>query len=145
MNAIVSEYNSKINALKDKLDKSLGEYRNQILSSSPEEIKDLSQKIFEEEINYQSLSASHNSLSNVLNNYEAEFNQLPSSTLEFARLERQRLAEENLYNILNAKYQEAQLNEQATPGNVFILNKAYPSINPSKPNRIDDHNYGSYS
>ncbi|NWF89809.1 MAG: polysaccharide biosynthesis tyrosine autokinase [Ignavibacteriaceae bacterium] len=133
--AILSEYNSKINALKDKLDKSLSEYRNQILSSSPTDIKELSQKIFEEEINYQSLNASYSSLSNVLGSYESEFNQLPSSTLEFARLERQRMAEENLYNILNNKYQEAQLNEQATPGNVFILNKANPSTKPSKPNR----------
>ena len=134
--SIITEYNSKINALKDKLGKSLDEYRNQILSSSPEDIRGLSSKILEEEINYQSLSASYNSLSGVLNNYEAQFSQLPSSTLEFARLERQRLAEENLYNILNNKYQEAQLNEQATPANVFILNKANPSVNPTKPNRI---------
>ena len=133
---IVSEYNSKINALKDKLNKSLLEYRNQILSSSPEEIKNLTQKIFEEEVNLQSLSASNNSLSNVINGYETGFNKLPATTLEFARLERQRLAEENLYNILNAKYQEAQLNEQGTPGNVFILNEAFPSSSPSKPNRI---------
>jgi tyrosine-protein kinase Etk/Wzc len=133
---VVKEYNSKIDALKDKLNKSLTLYRNQITSSSPEEIKDLSQKIFEEEINYQSLSASYGSLSNVLNNYEAQFNRLPSSTLEFARLERQRMAEENLYNILNTKYQEAQLNEQAVPSNVHILNEAYPSVAPSKPNRI---------
>jgi tyrosine-protein kinase Etk/Wzc len=134
--AIVTEYNAKINSLKDKRDKSMIEYRNQILSSSPEEIKNLSQKLFEEQINYQALNASHNSLLNVINRYEAGFNQLPSSTLEFARLERQRLAEENLYNVLNAKYQEAQLNEQATPGNVHILSKAYPSSKPSKPNRI---------
>lgn len=133
--AIVSEYNSKIKSLKDKLEKSLSEYRDQILSSSPEEIKNLSEKIFEEEINYQSLNASYGSLSSVLGNYESEFNQLPSSTLEYARLERQRLAEENLYNILNNKYQEAQLNEQATPGNVFILNRANPSGSPAKPNR----------
>ncbi len=134
--SIISEYNSKINALKEKLDKSLIEYRNQILSSSPAEIKDLTQKIFEEEISYQALSASNNSLSNVLNNYEGQFNKLPTSTLEFARLERQRLAEENLYNILNNKFQEAQLNEQATPGNVFILDRAYPSNRPAKPNRV---------
>jgi polysaccharide biosynthesis transport protein len=134
--SIVTEYNSKIKALKAKLDKSLSEYRNQISSSSPDEIKVLSQKIFEEEINYQGLSASHSSLSNVLNNYEAQFSKLPSSTLEFARLERQRLAEENLYNILNNKFQEAQLNEQAIQGNVFILNRAYPSGAPSKPNRF---------
>ena len=134
--SIVSEYNSRINALKDKLNKSLDEYRNQILSSSPEEIKSLSQKIFEEEINYQALNASNNSLSNVINTYEAGFNQLPSSTLEYARLERQRLAEESLYNTLNAKYQEALLNEQATPSNVLLLDEASPSRTPSRPNRI---------
>lgn len=134
--AIVTEYNSKISALKDKLDRSLAEYRNSILSSSPEEIKSLTQKIFEEEINYQSLNASANSLQGVINRYESGFNQLPSSTLEFARLERQRLAEENLYNVLNTKYQEAQLNEQATPGNVFLLNEVAPSSAPSKPNRV---------
>lgn len=133
--SILKDYDQKITALKDKLDKSLGEYRNQILSSSPDEIKDLSQKIFQEEIAYQAEEASYSSLSKVLNNYEAQFNKLPSSTLDFARLERQRQAEENLFNILNNKYQEAQLNEQATPGNVFILNKAYPSERPAKPNR----------
>ena len=134
--AIVMEYNAKINSLKDKLDRSLNEYRNQILSSSPEEIRGLSQKIFEEEINYQALNASYGSLQNVINFYEGGFNQLPSSTLDFARLERQRLAEENLYNVLNSKYQEAQLNEQATPGNVFLLNEVYPPTSPSRPNRI---------
>ena len=134
--SILKDYDDKIKSLKDKLDKSLGEYRNQILSSSPDEIKDLSQRIFQEEITYQAEEASYNSLSKVLNNYEAQFNKLPSSTLDFARLERQRQAEENLYNILNNKFQEAQLNEQATPGNVFILNKAYPSNRPAKPNRV---------
>ena len=119
-NAIVGEYNSKISSLKEKLNKSMEMYRADILSSSPEEIKDLSQKIFQEEVNYQSLIASNNSLSNVINGYEEQFNRLPTSTLELARLERRRQADENLYNTLNEKYQEAQLNEQATPGNVII-------------------------
>ena len=134
--AFVEEYNSKIQALKVKLNKSMEMYRADILSSSPEEIKNLSQKIFEEEVNYQSLVASNNSLSNVINGYEEQFNRLPSSTLDLARLERRSKADEELYNVLNEKYQEAQLNEQATLGNVTLLNKAYPPINPSKPNRI---------
>ena len=134
--AIVEEYNSKISLLKDKLNKSMEMYRADILSSSPEEIKDLSEKIFQEEVNYQSLIASNNSLSNVINGYEERFNQLPSSTLDLARLERRRQADEELYNVLNEKYQEAQLNEQSTLGNVTILNPAYPPNSPSKPNRI---------
>ena len=134
--AIVEEYNSKIQALKEKLNKSMEMYRADILSSSPEEIKNLSQKIFEEQVNYQSLVASNNSLSNVINGYEEQFNRLPSSTLELARLERRSKADEQLYNTLDEKYQEAQLNEQATLGNVTLLNRAYPPNRPSKPNRI---------
>ncbi len=135
-NAVVGELNNKIDGLKEKLNKSLNEYRNQILSSSPEEIKELSQKTFEEEVNYRSLSESYNSFSNVINSYEQEFNKMPTSTLEFARLERRRLAEESLYNTLVEKYQEAQLNEQATPGNVLIMNTAFASNKPAEPNRI---------
>lgn len=132
---VVAELNAKINSLRDKLNKSMKEYGNQILSSSPEEIKVLSQKTFEEEVTYQSLAESYNSYTNVINNYEQEFNKLPTSTLDYARLERRRLAEESLYNALTEKYQEAQLNEQATPGNVLVMNTAYPSEDPSGPNR----------
>jgi len=135
-NTLVAELDAKINSLKDKLNKSLKEYGNQILSSSPEEIKVLSQKTFEEEVTYQSLAESYNSYTNVINRYEQEFNKLPISTLDYARLERRRLAEESLYNTLTEKYQEAQLNEQATPGNVLIMNTANPSRNPSGPNRM---------
>ncbi|MBK9282701.1 MAG: hypothetical protein IPM51_00060 [Sphingobacteriaceae bacterium] len=135
-NTLVAELDAKINSLKDKRDKSLKEYGNQILSSSPEEIKVLSQKTFEEEVTYQSLLESYNSYTNVINRYEQDFNKLPTSTLDYARLERRRLADESLYNTLVAKHQEAQLNEQATPGNVLIMNTANPSRKPSEPNRI---------
>lgn len=133
---VIADLNAQIDALKAKLNKSLSEYRNQVLSSSPDEIKELTQKTFEEEVTYQALAESYNSYSNVLGNYENEFNKLPASTLEYARLERKRLAEENLYNTLVEKYQEAQLNEQAIPGNVLIMNTANPSRKPSEPNRI---------
>lgn len=133
---VVTELNNKIDGLRNKLNKSLDEYRNQILASSPEEIKELSQKTFEEEVNYRSLAESYNSFSNVIGSYEQEFNKLPASTLEYARLERKRLAEESLYNTLVEKYQEALLNEQATPGNVLIMNSAFASNSPSEPNRV---------
>jgi tyrosine-protein kinase Etk/Wzc len=135
-NTLITELNSRIDALKTKLNKSLNEYRNQVLSSSPEEIKELTQETFQEEVTYQALAESYNSFSNVLNSYEQEFNKLPSSTLEYARLERRRLANEHLFNTLVAKFEEAQLNEQATPGNVLIMNKAFPSLKPAAPNRI---------
>ena len=133
---IVNDFNAKINSLKDKLNSSIVKYRDLILSSSPQEIKDLTQKAFEEQVKYRSLNASNASLSSVINDYEEKFNLLPATTLEFARLERKRQYEENIFKTLSEKYQEAQLNEQSTLGNILVLNKAdLPDI-PSEPNRI---------
>jgi capsular exopolysaccharide synthesis family protein len=132
---LIKNYNNRISELKNILNESIQKYQSLILSSSPEEIKQLIQKVFEEEIKYQSLNASYNQLGQVLNSYEEKFNSLPGRTLDLARLERERAVFEKLYLILEEKYQEALLNEQAIPGNVMIMNRAYPSAYPSKPNR----------
>ena len=132
---IVQQFNTQISDLKDKLKKSVNEYQSMILSSSPEEVKELTQKAFEEEVKYQSLIASSNQMSNVINSYEQRFNQLPAKSLELARLERRRQATEKLYSIIEEKYQEAQLNEQSIPSNVLIMNNARPPHDPAKPNR----------
>jgi tyrosine-protein kinase Etk/Wzc len=132
---LIKTYNDKINELKKKLNESIEKYQEIILSSSPEEIKQLIQRVFEEEIKYQSLSSSYNQLGQVLSSYEEKFSNLPGRTLDLARLERERAVFEKLYLILEEKYQEALLNEQSIPGNVMIMNKAYPPNFPSKPNR----------
>ena len=134
-NEIIQGFNTQINDLKDKLKKSINEYQSMILSSSPEEVKDLTQKAFEEEVKYQSLIASNNQMSNVIDSYEQSFNQLPAKSLELARLERRRQATEKLYSAIEEKYQEAQLNEQAIPSNVLIMNNARAPRAPSKPKR----------
>ena len=134
-NEIIQGFNTQINDLKDKLKKSVNEYQSMILSSSPEEVKELTQKAFEEEVKYQSLIASSNQMSNVIDSYEQRFNQLPTKSLELARLERRRQATEKLYSIIEEKYQEAQLNEQSIPSNVLIMNNARAPRDPAKPNR----------
>ena len=132
---LVRDYNQKIQELKDKLTKSISRYQSMILSSSPEEIKDLTQKVFETELKYQSLLTSHQQIGSVVNNYEEKFNNLPGRTLDLARLERERAVFEKLYLTLEEKYQEVLINEQSIPGNVFIMNYAYPPLAPAKPNR----------
>lgn len=133
--AQVKEFDKKISELKEKQRKSQQEYLSMGLSSSPEEVKELSEKIFEEEVKYQSLSSSYNELGNVIGNYEGKFNQLPSRTIGYARLERERFAFEKLYLVLEEKYQEALINEQSIPGNVQIMSSAGIPGAPSKPNR----------
>lgn len=134
--AAVKEYDATLKELKDKLKTSISEYQKSILSSSPEEVKKLMQDVFEEEINYQSLKASHDQINHVIRGYESKFNRLPDKALDLARLERERMSLEKLYSILEEKYQEAIVNEQSTPGNVLLLSSATPAYSPSGPDRF---------
>jgi tyrosine-protein kinase Etk/Wzc len=131
----VTKMNKQIDDLKDKLKRSLEEYQSMISAASPEEIKQLSGELFQEEVRYQSLRSQYNQLNSVINNWEGRFNQLPAKSLDLARLERERQSIERLYLHLEEKYQEAVINEQSTPGNVLIMNTAQPPSSPSKPNR----------
>jgi len=132
---VINDYNNRIDELKDKLKKSVSKYQSMILSSSPEEIKDLTKKVFETEVKYQAEMSSYNQLGQILSSYEGRFNNLPGRTLDLARLERERSVFEKLYLALEEKYQEALINEQAMPGNVFIMNYAFPPPDPNKPSR----------
>lgn len=133
---IVKQYEEKIATLKSALLEKTTEYQNTVLAASPEEIKRLTQMIFEEEVKYNSLKASHDQLNKYLKDYVNRFDKLPERSIDLARLERQRLADEKLYMLLEEKYQEALINEQATSGSVLILNAARIPEGPSAPSRL---------
>ncbi len=107
-----------------------------MFASTPEEIKLLTQKVFEEEVKYQALSASYSELNKIVAGFEKKFNQLPNRTIDLARLQREQSAFEKLYLLVEEKYQEALINEQSTPGNVLIIDVARIPVSPSKPNRL---------
>jgi succinoglycan biosynthesis transport protein ExoP len=133
--ALVQKYDTKIANLNTKLNQLMDEYKSRILASSPDELKQLTQEIFQAELKYETLKAQYNQLNQVVASYDRQFNQLPTRTLELARLERDRQSLEKLYTVLEAKYQEALINEQSTPGNVIIMSDARPPGGPAKPNR----------
>ena len=132
---VINDYNNRIDELKAKLKTSIAKYQSMILSSSPEEIKELAQKVFDTEVKYQAQLSSYNQIGQIISSYEQKFNNLPGRTLDMARLERERLVFEKLYLALEEKYQEALINEQSMPGNVFIMNHAHIPLSPDKPNR----------
>lgn len=132
---LLKDYDDKLTDLKSKLKKSVDEYQSSILAASPEEIKTLTQKIFEEQVKYQSLSASHTQLKEFFRTYEKRFDSLPERTIDLARLKREQMAYEKLYLLLEEKYQGALINEQSTTGNVLQLNYARVPNRPAKPNR----------
>ncbi len=133
---LVNDYNNRIKDLKEKLNKKIAVYKSGLFASSPDEIKELTKKILEEELKYQASSASVKQLEIIFKQYEREFNELPKQTIDYARLERERTAYEKLYELVEEKYQEAMINEQSTPGNVLIVDLARRADKPSKPNRM---------
>ncbi|MFZ1290126.1 MAG: polysaccharide biosynthesis tyrosine autokinase [Melioribacteraceae bacterium] len=132
---LIKQHDDKLADLKKKLKESMQEYKATILAASPEEIKTLTQKIFEEQVKYQAHEASFNKLKGFLNGYENRFESLPEKTIGLARLQREQMANEKLYLLLEEKYQEALINEQSTTGSVLVLNFARTPKEPAKPNR----------
>lgn len=132
----LKEYDNKISELKKKLDEKIKVLKAGIFASSPEEVKNLSQKIIEEEIKNGSLRTTLSELSVVVRRYDERFNRLPKTSIELARFQRNRESLEKLYTLVEEKYQEALINEQSQPGNVLIIDDARTPYYPAKPNRI---------
>jgi tyrosine-protein kinase Etk/Wzc len=135
ISSLIQEYDNRINELQSRVDEKLNVYKAGIFASSPEEIKQLTQKVLEETVKYQSLLSSSKELEEIVSDYEKKFNELPKRSIDLARLQREKSAYEKLYLLVEEKYQEALINEQSTPGNVQIVDKARISELPSKPNR----------
>lgn len=132
---VIQEYDRKINELRKQLDKELEVLKAGIFASSPEEVKELTQKIIGEEVRNQSLETSIKELDKIVQGYEARFMKLPKNAIELARLKRNSEALEKLYLLVEQRYQEAIINEQSQPGNVLIIDEARIPLNPAKPNR----------
>jgi len=132
---LLKDYDSKINELKGKLSSKLGQIKSGIFSSSPDIVKDLTEKIIDAEIKTDTATVALNGLNNIVDKYEKQFNKLPQTSIDYARLERKREADEKLFSLLEEKQQEAQINELSHPGNVIIIDQGCVPIAPAKPNR----------
>jgi len=135
LHSVVADFDKRIAIMKKKLNDKVAIYKESIFASSPEEIKALTQQLLDQEIAYQGYKASYKELKAIYDNFESKFNELPNRSIELARLQRERMANEKLYLLIEEKYQEALINEQATPGNVLIIDKARYPYKPAKPNR----------
>jgi tyrosine-protein kinase Etk/Wzc len=133
---VVQEFDNKINDLHDKLNNQLSVYKAGILASTPDEIKTLTRQVLEEEIKYQSNLASYKKMNEIVGEYDRKMNQLPTSSIDLARLQREESSNEKLYLLVEERYQEAVINEQSVPGNVLIIDEGLVTRTPSKPNRI---------
>ncbi len=132
----LNEYNKKIAPLQKTLDEKFETLKSSLYASTPQDRRVIVQKILEAEVGVQSYSTKLKTLSNMLSKYEVQFSKLPTQSIEFAKLERNRKATEKLYLILEEKFQEAKINERIKLGTVLLIAPGVEATKPSKPNRM---------
>lgn len=133
---INEEAENKINALRRSYDEQIAILKAGLEANTPQDRRSLLNKIVDIQVNLSSLRTKLNSVQGLRNFYEKEFTQLPSAVIEYAKLERNRKSAENLFSVVENKYQEALINERSRLGNVFIIDPGEESALPIGPNRM---------
>lgn len=132
----LKEYDQRIQDLQSKLNSAISGIKSDAFSSNPDQVKELAQKVIEEEIKNNTLSVKLNQLESVTQKYVGNLRRLPKTSTELSQIQRNRETLQQLYLLLNEKYQEAMINELSQPGNVSIISEGEVPTKPVKPNRI---------
>jgi len=97
------------------------------------------QKFMEEsislEIQIQTYEAQVGTLKNVIDSYKRNLNTLPNKELRHARLTRDKSVNENIYNMLLQKNEEAKIAEAEKIGNIRIIDLAKAPTAPYRPHK----------
>ena len=112
----IKDFDQRITELKQKLSNMINDIKAGAFASSPDQVKDLSQKLVEEEINNHALEIKLKELETIISKYELNFGRLPKKSIELAQYERKREALKQLYLLIDQRYQEAMINELSQPG-----------------------------
>lgn len=133
----MQEISERIKDIKQKLVKETSELVSRELASSDPlgYSQELVDKILSLDIEIQSLTAKTEALKNIVNSYADNLNTLPEKSLRLARLERNAKVGENIFLMLKEKYEESKINEAGQIGNVRIIDKALPPVDPIKPKK----------
>jgi capsular exopolysaccharide synthesis family protein len=132
----IKEFDQRIGELKQKLDAAISSIKTDAFSSNPEQVRELAQKLIEEEIKNNTLSVRLNQLQTMTRGYEANLKTLPKTSTELSQFKRNRETLQQLYLLINDRYQEAMINELSQSGNVIIISQGVVPSSPFKPNRI---------
>jgi capsular exopolysaccharide synthesis family protein len=94
-------------------------------------IRLLRQRLLETDIEVQGLRYRKAAVEKSLERFEQLFNRLPKVTMEYARLQRARTSSEQLYLMIEQRYNEALITEQSEFGSVEIIDLARVPSSPS--------------
>ena len=136
----LNELNQQIEALKKNLQGRTQEYLSSLMpgthttgDGSSSFISETKQKIIEQTIELQGISARKKALNIVIQEYESKFNQIPRKSIELAKLQRSRLSSEKLYLLLEEKYNEASIEEKSKFGYIDVVDQAFVPTQPVSP------------
>lgn len=99
-------------------------------------LRQVKQKMIETEIELESLRARKDALIRTITEYERQFERIPGKSVQYARLERNRLSAEKLFLVLNDKLNEATIAEQSQIGYVDIIDHAALPLDHASPNTL---------
>lgn len=131
----VQEYDERISDLQQKLNAAISGIKAESFTSNPEQVRELAQKTIEEEIRNNTLSVRLEQLEAASRKYESELRRLPKTSTTLSQYQRDRESIQQLFLLINERYQEAVINELSQSGNVYILDPAGVPGGPAKPNR----------
>lgn len=122
--------------LRAQLEKRIAEaYANSVPVNVLEKAKDFSNTKIVASVSIEIEKSKIEKLEKLLAEFETKFEEIPEKNVNYARYERARRSAEELYLILEKKYQESLISEQQVNSSIKIIDKAIPSYSPVEPQR----------
>ncbi len=143
LNEKVKEIDLQIQALTAKLQKrtdaflrNLGPSQGGEGMSATSYLQNIKQQIIETQVKLQALQAKKRALDEVIKQYEVQFDRIPQTSMDLAKLQRTRQSDEKLFLVLQEKYNEANITEQSNIGYIEIIEPAAIPLRPSSPKQL---------
>jgi tyrosine-protein kinase Etk/Wzc len=129
-------YDDRITALRQKLNEESEKLtRSGMVKDALAVSQDLLTSLMQTETDIKSLTAKIAALKDVVSEYNRRLNALPETTLELARLERDKKVQEETYIMMTGKLEETKITQAGQGGNIRILDEAIEPTVPIKPNK----------
>ncbi len=130
----IRQYDEKLENLHQTLQKRTDEFVHSLSPGDEGYLRQLKQRIAAEEIELQGLKIQKNAKERSFREYERQFERLPAMNMQYARLERQKRSNEQLYLRLEEEFNQAIIAEQSEFGSVSIIDDALIPGSPVSPN-----------
>ncbi|MCS7012285.1 MAG: polysaccharide biosynthesis tyrosine autokinase [Chloroherpetonaceae bacterium] len=133
----VKQYEDQIEAYKKKLQQAYDRQVKQGLANTnnTEYFRELYKKKLETELQIVAVQTRLKAYKELAEEYDKAFLKTPGKNIEFARLQRNNKTLEELFSLLEKRYQEALIAEEQVPSGVEIIDWAIPNPFPVGPNR----------